>query len=48
MRLFGLEPPDLPVVHAWDVESGRAGRFRPFADPVKFAEDVPAADSVVG
>jgi ketosteroid isomerase-like protein len=42
------KPLDLPVVHVWDIQGGRAVRFRQFADTVKFAEVVPAADSVVG
>jgi hypothetical protein len=39
---------DLPVVHVWDIQDGKALRFRQFADTVKFAEVVPAADSVAG
>ena len=39
---------DLPVVHVWDIEDGKAVRFLQFADTVKFAEVVPAADSVAG
>jgi ketosteroid isomerase-like protein len=42
------KPLDLPVVHVWDIQDGKAVRFRQFADTVKFAEVVPAADSVVG
>ena len=41
-------PLDLPVVHVWDIRDGKAVRFRQFADTVKFAEVVPAADSVAG
>ncbi len=40
------KPLDLPVVHVWDVEGDKVVRFRQFADTVKFAEVVPAADSV--
>jgi ketosteroid isomerase-like protein len=39
---------DLPVVHVWDIQGDKAVRFRQFADTVKFAEVVPAADSVAG
>lgn len=42
------KPLDLSVVHAWDIEDGKAVRFRQFADTVKFAEVVPATDSVAG
>ena len=42
------KPLDLPVVHVWDIQDGKAVRFRQFADTVKFADVVPAADSVVG
>jgi ketosteroid isomerase-like protein len=41
-------PLDLPVVHIWDIQDGKAVRFRQFADTVKFAEVVPAVDSVAG
>jgi uncharacterized protein len=37
------KPLDLPVVHVWDIQDGKAVRFRQFADTVKFAEVVPAA-----
>jgi ketosteroid isomerase-like protein len=40
------KPLDLPVVHVWDIEDGKAVRFRQFADTLKFADVVPAADSV--
>jgi ketosteroid isomerase-like protein len=40
------KPLDLPVVHVWDIENGKAVRFRQFADTLKFADVVPAADSV--
>jgi ketosteroid isomerase-like protein len=36
------------VVHVWDIQDGKAVRFRQFADTVKFADVVPAADSVAG
>lgn len=42
------KPLDLPVVHVWDIQDGKAVRFRNFADTVKFADVVPAADSVAG
>jgi Ketosteroid isomerase-related protein len=42
------KPLDLPVVHVWDIQDGKAVRFRQFADTVKFADVVPAADSVAG
>jgi ketosteroid isomerase-like protein len=42
------KPLDLPIVHVWDIQDGKAVRFRQFADTVKFADVVPAADSVVG
>jgi uncharacterized protein len=42
------KPLDLPVVHVWDIQDGKAVRFRQFADTVKFADVVPAADAVVG
>lgn len=38
---------DLPAVHVWDIEGDKIVRFRQFIDTVKFAEVVPAADSVV-
>ncbi|MFN8216784.1 MAG: nuclear transport factor 2 family protein [Solirubrobacterales bacterium] len=38
------KPLDLPVVHVWDIQDGKAARFRQFVDTVKFAEVVPAAD----
>ena len=37
------KPLDLPVVHVWDIQDGKAVRFRQFADTVKFAEVVPAS-----
>jgi ketosteroid isomerase-like protein len=40
------KPLDLPVVHVWEIQDGRAVRFRQFADTVKFGDVVPAADSV--
>jgi ketosteroid isomerase-like protein len=40
------KPLDLPVVHVWEIQDGKAVRFRQFADTVKFADVVPAADSV--
>ncbi|MGD9735266.1 MAG: nuclear transport factor 2 family protein [Solirubrobacterales bacterium] len=40
------KPLDLPVVHVWDIQDGKAVRFRQFADTVRFADVVPAADSV--
>ena len=42
------KPLDLPVVHVWDIRDGKPVRFRQFADTVKFADVVPAADSVAG
>ena len=42
------KPLDLPIVHVWDIQDGKAVRFRQFADTVKFADVVPAADSVAG
>lgn len=42
------KPLDLPVVHVWDIQDGKAVRFRQFADTVRFADVVPAADSVAG
>ena len=42
------KPLDLPVVHVWNIQDGKAVRFRQFADTVKFADVVPAADSVAG
>jgi ketosteroid isomerase-like protein len=42
------KPLDLQVVHVWNIQDGKAVRFRQFADTVKFAEVVPAADSVAG
>ena len=42
------KPLDLPVVHVWDIQDGKAVRFRQFADTVMFADVVPAADSVAG
>jgi uncharacterized protein len=42
------KPLDLPVVHVWDIKDGKVVRFRQFADTVKFADVVPAADSVAG
>jgi ketosteroid isomerase-like protein len=42
------KPLDLPVVHVFDIQDGKVVRFRQFADTVKFAEVVPAADSVAG
>ena len=47
MRPTG-KPLDLPVVHVWDIQDGKAVRFRNFADTVKFADVVPVADSVAG
>ena len=40
------KPLDLAAVHVWDLEGGKVKRFRQFVDTVKFAEVVPAADSV--
>ena len=40
------KPLDLPVVHVWDIEDGKAVRFRQFIDTVRFADVVPAAHSV--
>jgi ketosteroid isomerase-like protein len=42
------KPLDLPVVHLWDLEDGKAVRFRQFIDTMKFAEVVPAGTSVAG
>ncbi len=42
------KPLDLSVVHVWDLQDGKAVRFRQFIDTVKYAEVVPAADSVAG
>ena len=42
------KPLNLQAVHVWDIQDGKAVRFRQFADTVKFAEVVPAADSVAG
>jgi ketosteroid isomerase-like protein len=42
------KPLDQAAVHVWDIEGGKAVRFRHFMDTVKFAEVVPAADSVAG
>jgi ketosteroid isomerase-like protein len=39
---------NLPVVHVWDIQDGKVVRFRQFADTVKFADVVPAADSLAG
>jgi ketosteroid isomerase-like protein len=39
---------NLPVVHVWDIQDGKAVRFRQFADTVRYGDVVPAADSVVG
>jgi ketosteroid isomerase-like protein len=40
------KPLDLPVVHVWEIQDGKAVRFRQFADTLKFADVVTAADSV--
>jgi ketosteroid isomerase-like protein len=40
------KPLDLPVVHIWEIQDGKAVRFRQFADTLEFADVVPAADSV--
>ena len=42
------KPLDLTAVHVMDVEDGKVARFRQFIDTVKFAEVVPASDSVAG
>jgi ketosteroid isomerase-like protein len=42
------KPLDLPVVHVWEIQDGKAVRFRQFADTVKFADVVPAADQWPG
>ena len=42
------KPLNLPVVHVWDIQDGKAVRFRQFVDTLKFADVVPAADSVAG
>ncbi|MBS1886806.1 MAG: nuclear transport factor 2 family protein [Actinobacteria bacterium] len=42
------KPLDLPVVHIWDIRDGKIVRFRQFVDTVRFADVVPASDSVVG
>src|SRR6187455_1768499 len=42
------EPLDQTAVHVWDIEGDKAVRFRHFMDTVKFAEVVPASDSVAG
>lgn len=42
------KPLDLPVVHVWEIQDGKAVRFRQFVDTLKFADVVPAADSVAG
>ena len=42
------KPLNLPVVHVWNIRDGKAVRFRQFVDTVKFADVVPAADSVAG
>ena len=34
---------NLPVVHVWDVRSGKIAQFRQFIDTAKFLEVVPAA-----
>ena len=40
------KPLDLTAVHVMDVEDDKVARFRQFIDTVKFAEVVPASDSV--
>ena len=42
------KPLDLPAVHVMDVEGDKIARFRQFIDTAKFAEVVPASDSVAG
>jgi hypothetical protein len=42
------KPLNLPVVHVWDIQDGKAVRFRQFVDTLKFADVVLAADSVAG
>jgi ketosteroid isomerase-like protein len=39
---------DLTAVHVMDVEGDKIARFRQFIDTAKFAEVVPASDSVAG
>ena len=42
------KPLDLQAVHVMDVEGDKIARFRQFIDTAKFAEVVPASDSVAG
>jgi ketosteroid isomerase-like protein len=42
------KPLNQTAVHVWDVEGEKIVRFRQFVDTVKFAEVVPASDSVAG
>lgn len=42
------KPLDQAAVHVMDVEGDKIARFRQFIDTVKFAEVVPASDSVAG
>ncbi len=42
------KPLDLTAVHVMDVEGDKIARFRQFIDTAKFAEVVPASDSVAG
>lgn len=42
------KPLDQTAVHVWDIEGDKIVRFRQFMDTVKFAEVVPASDSVAG
>lgn len=42
------KPLDQTAVHIMDLEGDKIARFRQFIDTVKFAEVVPASDSVAG